>query len=889
MRILGPGRAQWEWFVALHPLFELALPPKEPPAEIRASPGLQNDVALIRQAIRAMPLVFPNIDLDRELEESKYYVFCDALLSLLKVLETLVDEDVVGLGAQEHNMGVPQEESKLCAIFPKLAILKSILGQAASGAAAANRSNTEAHSKLAAYIDYIGFGKSRKYNSRQVVTAIRTFRAQIDDIFDDPLEALERNLGNAGTFNEKEISFIRRANKLNDLSQSLFTMLVESITCPKTHKARLHLSGFLDADVNFELLITECGKEQWKVANFTLVDQQRPRSSSSATHGLLRAHWQLARAGSESITITFDGEEVWDDEVHGLLAADDQVTDSTRTLLEVLRPKPANDEDDSDPELDVQEFVEEDQKVVELLVASSLLNLNTSAWMRADMNIKTILLEHSPSRGRRWKPLVTCHLQSTAFDGNVHDAILSFGLLLMEMERKKTAKPKDTDMDWETGLPSKDSILKRIIEEWSRSVSDGYRHVATACLQFRELSAMLYDPALDPKMKQTAAIYKYILAPLHRLITQQHSKISRMFNEFPGALQSPEASRSSSLRLPIRSPGLVLFDGVDTHDPTAIKNAKTFWESVKSFRDMINNLSSSSPISPLADPCRKEKIRVAIIDTGIDTDDDITIEQAVEDGRIKERCGFVNGPDAKPDPYDYKDNFGHGTHVARFMLWMAPAVELYIAKISNEPTIQPNDLHRVARAIKWAHKDKHVHIISMSFGLETPRNLEIDKAIVAAKRDGITMFAAAANSGGNKPRAYPSSRGSPVICVHASDGLGNDGGISPNPEPDESNFSTLGISIASKWKGDDVLKSGTSFATPIAAAFAADVLEFARHKCDLDESGLQNLCDYDGMHKILKLMARKRQDYDYVTPLHLWTIETTAEDIVKKLNKIAGC
>lgn len=176
----------------------------------------------------------------------------------------------------------------------------------------------------------------------------------------------------------------------------------------------------------------------------------------------------------------------------------------------------------------------------------------------------------------------------------------------------------------------------------------------------------------------------------------------------------------------------------------------------------------------------------------------------------------------------------------------------------------------------------------MSFGLGIPLNVETESAIVAAKRDGVTMFAAAANSGGNKPRAYTASRGSPVICVHASDGNGNDGGISPDPLPDEPNFSTLGISIASKWKGDDVLKSGTSFATPIAAALAADVLELARHKCDLNEEQFQSLCDYDGICKILKFMAKKRQGHDYLTPLHIWNNENNEEAIKQKLYDIAG-
>ena len=69
-----------------------------------------------------------------------------------------------------------------------------------------------------------------------------------------------------------------------------------------------------------------------------------------------------------------------------------------------------------------------------------------------------------------------------------------------------------------------------------------------------------------------------------------------------------------------------------------------------------------------------------------------------------------------------------------------------------------------------------VYIISMSFGVESDnRNVDIDKAISNAFTCNTTMFAAAANNGGNKPRAYPANRRNGVICIHASDGRGNDG------------------------------------------------------------------------------------------------------------------
>jgi subtilisin family serine protease len=128
----------------------------------------------------------------------------------------------------------------------------------------------------------------------------------------------------------------------------------------------------------------------------------------------------------------------------------------------------------------------------------------------------------------------------------------------------------------------------------------------------------------------------------------------------------------------------------DTDCYRKVSYASNFMQDIRPFVEMIRGLADSCPPFPAWAPWRTEKIRIAIIDTGIDNDDDILIETALECGRIKACRGFVNDPD------DHKDFHGHGTHVTRLLLEMAPSAELYIAKVSDSRSINATDLNRIS-------------------------------------------------------------------------------------------------------------------------------------------------------------------------------------------------
>ena len=120
-------------------------------------------------------------------------------------------------------------------------------------------------------------------------------------------------------------------------------------------------------------------------------------------------------------------------------------------------------------------------------------------------------------------------------------------------------------------------------------------------------------------------------------------------------------------------------------------------EHLDKFADKIQQITETSPPPPHWAPWRLNPIRIAILDTGIDSEEDSLVNAALEDHRIKECCGFVIDQDSDPNPADFQDVNGHGTHVTRLILNAAPSAEIFIAKISEETTVSTRNLHRIAR------------------------------------------------------------------------------------------------------------------------------------------------------------------------------------------------
>ncbi|KAF2801991.1 uncharacterized protein BDZ99DRAFT_527942 [Mytilinidion resinicola] len=350
-------------------------------------------------------------------------------------------------------------------------------------------------------------------------------------------------------------------------------------------------------------------------------------------------------------------------------------------------------------------------------------------------------------------------------------------------------------------------------------------------------------------------------------------------------------------------PQVALFDGENSvKDSTEVQRATFFFETLEEFHasysrfvtDRVKDDSGGEP---------PRRIRIAVLDTGIDFRHSGLIE-AKKKGRVKrEWCHSWVG--AGTDVEDEDDEL-HGTNCVYVLHKAAPEANIYVEKVFRSNSFRIYQAENIARAIKHAVETWDVDIISMSFGLRPPvprkdgnhaeENLAlqdyqdlVDGIQTAIRNASVQspriMFAAASNNGKNEKRAFPAKYEPWVICVHASDGKGSDGGINP-PTERGANFMTLGMGLnlmERQWTHEqkgrtpiykEVYKSGTSFATPIAAGIAATVLDVASRVSAIKDRAKEKLRRPEEMQKMLWLMSSPKHDlgnqYCFLAPWNHW-------------------
>ena len=307
------------------------------------------------------------------------------------------------------------------------------------------------------------------------------------------------------------------------------------------------------------------------------------------------------------------------------------------------------------------------------------------------------------------------------------------------------------------------------------------------------------------------------------------------------------------------------------------------------------------------------KVKVAILDTGIDhehpTIEGLKTRVAFDECDSCYKCFVIGESAEKPVKEATQDRHGHGTHIAALLARVAPRSLIYIAKIAESidiplenriAEVRPPDssyadhsLLTSSKAIDWA-RDKKVDIISMSFGFSRQQK-GIYHAIqtAASYPHNILMFAAASNKGQAYEPTFPANE-SQVMCIYAADGNGNKARTNARSVSRETRFATAGIALKSAWPVQPGLpdivearKSGTSFATPVAAGIAACILEFALQQ-GMEINAYSQIKTVRGISKVFKLMMTESDGLDFIYPCELFHElfrPTTTLDLILKAVK----
>ncbi|RDW57735.1 hypothetical protein BP5796_12536 [Coleophoma crateriformis] len=271
-----------------------------------------------------------------------------------------------------------------------------------------------------------------------------------------------------------------------------------------------------------------------------------------------------------------------------------------------------------------------------------------------------------------------------------------------------------------------------------------------------------------------------------------------------------------------------------------------------------------------------KRIRIAVLDTGIDLDHPIIAKCKI---RIANCRSWV------VDDASVSDTHGHGTHIASVLLKLAPSADLYVARVFKDASDVGNaGVSAVVNAINHARTEWKVDIISLSFGYRA-RKPAIEKAIndCASTEPPILIFAAAANTGAREDRAaFPARMGS-VFCINSASGDGAAMSYNPPMHRGRGNLTFLGDAVTGAWpvaqsddrgvitrnsaNGPERVLSGTSLAAPVAAAVAATVLELCRQRPRVPE--LSDWCvarvqTYDGMDEVFRATMKGHEVREYM-------------------------
>lgn len=264
--------------------------------------------------------------------------------------------------------------------------------------------------------------------------------------------------------------------------------------------------------------------------------------------------------------------------------------------------------------------------------------------------------------------------------------------------------------------------------------------------------------------------------------------------------------------IPVQIPDKYYDKSVEYSDnPKDFKPCKYVTDKNKMNEEVSWNISCISK-KPYKNKYKGKNIKVAVIDSGIDTHDDLNTKEWID------FSDKVNG-------YKPIDSSGHGTNISGIIaarqngigvLGIASEAELYSVKILNEDNT--TNVSNVIKALEWCI-DNDIDVINMSFGMNEYSSI-LSEVIDRAYKKGIVMIGSAGNN--TDTIQYPAAYDS-VISV---------GSINKDLQP--SSFSKNNNKVDLVAPGEDVhtldylggycTANGTSVAAAHVTGVAAAIL-----------------------------------------------------------------
>lgn len=253
-----------------------------------------------------------------------------------------------------------------------------------------------------------------------------------------------------------------------------------------------------------------------------------------------------------------------------------------------------------------------------------------------------------------------------------------------------------------------------------------------------------------------------------------------------------------------------------TYAPPAPESSSVTKDTVSS--DVVEPSNTESAVPSAKTDA--DGVKIALIDTGVST-------KAIDSQHILSGYNYVNGNK------DTGDLINHGTAVASVILGcdsakvtgIAPKayiIPLVIVTKRNGKTVSTEPLV-LARAIRDSIDQYNADIINVSLGIKND-NPALKEAVNYAKEKGVPLISAVGNDGEDGRPYYPAAYDT-VLAVGSCDRDGNKSSFSQNGAqvlaPGE------GIMLASG-NGVPYGIKGTSFATGVVSAYAANILASER-------------------------------------------------------------